>query len=71
MPPIAPASCFRSYRAYFRQRAATVQESAGARNGGGAEPLFAVLYRYDKLRNYGLTYELPCFLEYSYFAELV
>ena len=34
-------------------------------------PLFAVLYRYDKLRNYGLTYELPCFLEYSYFAELV
>ncbi len=34
LTPIAPASCFRSYRAYFRQRAATVQESAGARNGG-------------------------------------
>ncbi len=29
LTPIAPASCFRSYRAYFRQ------ESAGVRNGGG------------------------------------
>ncbi len=29
--PFTPTSCFRSYRAYFRQRAATVQESSGGR----------------------------------------